>query len=133
MSASFKFDGLKELMATLRIYGKIAADGGRSTVQQSANEFAEQARTNTKIGKTGNLRRGIKVKEKLQNANIVQFEVRNTAPHAHLYEYGFMHKNGNKHIPGKFVFARASATRRRMYECIEQILPDILQAAVDKS
>lgn len=132
MSASLKFDGLKELMATLKISGQIAADGVRDTVRQSAEAFAEEARSNTKIGKTGNLRRGIKVKEKLDDTNVVSFEVRNTAPHAHLYEYGFMHKGGT-HVPGKFVFARAGKTRRLMYAHIEQRLPAILQAAVDKS
>ena len=132
MSASFKFDGLKELMATLNVSGKIAADGVRSTVQQSAQAFAEQARSDTRIGPTGNLRRGIKVREKLQDTNVVEFEVRNTAPHAHWYEYGFMHKGGT-HVPGKFVFARAGKTRRLMYARIEQRLPVILQAAVDKS
>ena len=133
MSASFKFDGLKELMATLKISGKIAADGVRSTVQQSAQAFAEQARSDTRIGPTGNLRRGIKVREKLQDTNVVEFEVRNTAPHAHWYEYGFMHKNAQRHIPGNFVFAKAGGARRRMNDRIEQILPEILQAAVDKS
>lgn len=133
MSASLRFAGLKELMATLKVSGQIAADGVRSTVQQTANEFAKQARADTRVGPTGNLRRGIKVKEKRQSTNVVEFEVRNTAPHAHLYEYGFMHKNGNRHIPGNFVFAKAGGTRRRMHDRIGQILPKILQAAVDKS
>lgn len=133
MSASFKFDGLKDLMATLKVSGKIAADGVRSTVRQSAYAFAEQAKADTKIGKTGNLRRGIKVREDVGASNVVSFDVRNTAPHAHLYEYGFMHKNGNRHIPGNFVFSKAGGARQRMNDRIEQILPEILQAAVDKS
>ena len=132
MSATFKFDGLKELMAKLRVSGQVAADGVRDTVRQSAHAFAEQVKADTTVGKTGNLRRGVKIKEDARSSNVVSFEVRNTAPHAHLFEYGFMHKNANRHIPGNFVFAKAGTSRRSMNDRIERILPEILQAAIDK-
>jgi hypothetical protein len=132
MRVTFKFDGLKELMSKLGVSGQVAADGVRDTVRQSAYAFADQVRADTPVGKTGNLRRGIKVKEDARSSTAVSFEVRNTAPHAHLFEYGFMHKNAKRHIPGNFVFSKAGASRRSMNDRIERLLPEILQAAIDK-
>ena len=131
-AANFKFEGLKELMAKLRVSGQVAADGVRDTVRQSAYAFADQVKADTTVGKTGNLRRGIKIKEDARSSNVVSFQVWNNAPHAHWFEYGFMHKNGNRHIPGNFVFSKAGTSRRSMNDRIERILPEILQAAIDK-
>lgn len=130
--ATFKFEGLDQLMKTLDRAGQIAADGSRNIVRQTAVRFQEQVKADTKIGKTGNLRRGIKLKEDARSSDIVGFLVVNTAPHAHLYEYGFMHARKRQHIEGKFVFAKAGGARQQMNQQLEKIVPQIIQAEINK-
>lgn len=132
MSAKFTFDGLSTLVSTLSDAGQIAADGSRDTVRRTAYAFADQVRQETPIGATGNLRRGIGVREDRTTSTVVAYQVRNTAPHAHLIELGFMHR-GRKHVEGKFLFARqAPRYRADMMRDLDDIVPAVLQRAVSR-
>ena len=131
MSARLTFDGLVALRSTLHNSGEICADGVRSIVADTAQRFADRVKSEIKPV-TGNLSRGIKVKEQRIGANVASYLVVSTARHAHLHEYGFMHKNSGRHVPGKFLLARATEPRRVMNDEIAQRLPDILQVAIDK-
>lgn len=133
MSARFTFDGMAALMSTLAAAGQIAADGSRDTVRRTADAFADTVRQDTPVGATGNLRRGIGVKEDRTTSNAVTFRVKNTAPHAHLIELGFMHQHAKKHIPGRFIFARhAGRYRDQMHRELADVVPDVLQRAINK-
>lgn len=132
MSAKFTFDGLSAVMSTLSDAGQIAAAGARDTVRHTAKAFADQMRQETPVGATGNLRRGIGVKDDRTSANVVAYQVRNAAPHAHLIELGFMHQGG-KHIAGKYLFARSAPRYRdQMFRELEDIVPDVLQRAMER-
>lgn len=132
MSAKFTFQGLAGVLAVLSDAGQIAATAARPTVQQTADAFAAAAREATPVGATGNLRRGVGVREDRTSSAVVAFQVKNTAPHAHLIELGWMHKNG-EHMPGKFTFARlAPRFRQQMVTALEDQVPDALQRAMNR-
>lgn len=107
----------------------------KKCLQKVANEYRKelraQYRANTKK-KTGNLLRGIKRGKVYEYKDCLQIRVKNTAPHAHLIEYGhkFMawgHESDKRgFVHGKRIFEKTSF-EGKFAKAVDKFVDDLLE------
>jgi len=87
-SITFRFSGGEQYSLDLHRW----RDRLRGEVHQAALDEANRAAliiaSQYPVGKTGNLRRGVRVKDEAPFGDTVKVIVRTLAPHSHLYEKG---------------------------------------------
>ena len=130
MSVRLIFDGLNELRDGLqKLPADLAAKAGR-VVQDTARQVGQEVQLNYPRGKTGNLKRGVRVT--FTNTNVsTSGLVRSGAPHAHIFENGTARRQTTtganrgampKGPTDELVGPRAGRARKRMIEGLTEIV-----------
>jgi hypothetical protein len=131
MSASLTLSGMRELVKSLERMPDGLQDKAAATVRQAAIETAAELRTALPQGKTGNLRRGVRMRQR----DPLAWHVISAAPHALINEEGTKarrnRKGANRGVsPASKVVARvASEQRRRMNGELERVFVQVLSEA----
>jgi hypothetical protein len=126
--------GLEELGQTLRALpqqfqveaGRVIAQAAHDHLRTMQREFPEndgppRRRANGTVRQGGTLRRSTV----LEQRDPMKYVVRNKAPHAHLYEWGYTHVSG-KQVKGKRVFVTAAVEiRARMLLHLQALLVQV--------
>ncbi len=86
MSTRVQWSGLKELIQQLTDAPEDIRQDGLGILREEVEAAADEMRAAYPQGPTGQLRRSVKVD--FPSSQILVGVVRNTAPHAHLYEFG---------------------------------------------
>lgn len=119
MSASLKFSGLGELIADMRNMPAYMRGEAGQIGARKADEARTTIRSEYKEGPTGNLRKGVVVSRFDVGAFGIGVEVRSTAPHAWLYEYGSAARRsrfGSRgRMPARPVVGRTMSRKRREF------------------
>jgi hypothetical protein len=125
MSASLvKWYGLDEYMAELRAFPLALTAEGNGIAKDTADAAASEVRA-AYPKRTGNLRKGVRVRKKYRRETLrASYEVRNTAPHAYIYEHGTRARHtrygaDRGSMPAGNVFIRI--TERHWREFVERI------------
>jgi hypothetical protein len=87
MAVSVKLEGLEQFRAALRNLPQHLADEAAAVVLDAAGDAKGEVQSSYTEGPTGNLRRGVTVKQEHGRFG-VRATVRSRAQHAHLYEQG---------------------------------------------
>ncbi len=135
MSASLTLSGLQQLVRSLERMPDGLADKAAATVRQTAVETAAELRSALAQGPTGNLKRGVRLKQR----DPLVWQVISGAPHAFINEEGTKvrqnRKGANRGVSPKdktklkTVARVASERRRRMNEELGQVLVQVLGTA----
>jgi hypothetical protein len=132
MSASLTLTGMRELVKSLERMPDGLQEKAAATVRQAAIETAAELRTALPQGKTGNLRRGVRMRQR----DPLAWQVISGAPHALINEEGTKPRrtkktNANRGVsPASKVVARVAAgQRRQMNTALEQVLVRVLSEA----
>jgi hypothetical protein len=129
------FDGLEELKRDLRNLPQTLTDEARGIVEHAAKTAASDVRASYPRVH-GNLIKGVRVSTSEPNRFSAAATVKNTAPHAWIYDNGsnarhYYTKSGKKHEtgamwgrhPATHLFVRASIrARREMYGRLKAML-----------
>lgn len=137
----FTFRGLDDLLASIRGLPQALAAGTQPTVTKTAERMANALRNELPIHAEqgsprrkapGGLRRGVKVKV-FDDPRVAKAEVVNTAPHAHLIEYGWTAKGkANRKVEGRYTVSRmAPQFRRQMLSELVPLVDEICQREIE--
>lgn len=127
MATRFVFEGLEELKAELRELPAALA-GEASGIVLTRGERAKQDILAAYPERTGALRRGLKLRYLAMGQFGAGIELRNTAPHAQLYEVGSQARhtaigaNRGSMPPGNIFVPTISRQRRAMYGDLRDLL-----------
>jgi hypothetical protein len=129
MSASLTLSGMAEMVKALGRMPDGLQDKAAATVRQAAIETASELRTTLPQGETGNLRRGVRMRQR----DPLVWQVLSAAPHAFINEEGTKVRRtrktrANRGIspPSKVVAKVAASNRRQMNAALEQVLVQVL-------
>lgn len=131
MSASVRFTGLEEFKAALSRLPQELSGEGQAIVYGAADEAAAEIIAKYPA-RTGNLRKGVKV-TRSASAFATTAVVKNTAPHAFIFENGTearhyftdpggVRKEVGKMPPGHVFVPIVIRKRREMYEQLKALL-----------
>jgi hypothetical protein len=128
MSASLTLSGMREFVKSLERMPDGLQDKAAVTVRQAAIETAAELRAALPKGKTGNLRRGVRMRQR----DPLTWQVVSAAPHAFINEEGTRsrrnRKGANRGVsPASKTVARVAASnRRQMDAALERVLVQVL-------
>lgn len=131
MAKGVIWSGLDELKLALQTLPTDLAEFGSEIVDGAADRAAWEIRA-AYPARTGNLRKGVKLRSVRRGALVVGTQVINTAPHATIFEAGtqarhYFTTRGVKHLTGAMppgrVFVPIVVRRRRgMYDQLRSLL-----------
>lgn len=136
MAVRLIFDGMDELREGLRKLPQELAQKAGQVVQATARQMGQELQLNYPRGKTGNLKRGVRVTFDVSNVS-TRGVVRSAAPHAHLFENGTARRQTTrganrgampKGPTDELVAPRASRARKRM---VEQLIAIVHEAGLE--
>jgi hypothetical protein len=119
-ASAVQWDGLAELLAALRQLPNDLRDEGRRIVSEAAEAARQATIANYPEGPTGNLRKGVVVKEQPSDYGMIAL-LFSRAPHAHLYEYGTARGMPPAPHPNR-LGTHAGRERRKMYQELRALL-----------
>jgi hypothetical protein len=96
MSAGVQWSGLEDFRQILQNLPDRLTGEAVHIVDYWADATANQLLLNYPIGDTGNLRKGVRVNKLHEQGQGVYDEVKSSAPHAHLYEFGTQNRETEK-------------------------------------
>ena len=111
MASRFVWNGLKDLQASLHTLPKDLASDAAPILDTRAEAAADRIRASYPRV-TGNLKDGLEVRRLEGGALGAKVEVRNTSPHAYIYEYGtqarhyYTRQTGAMHATGRMPAGR---------------------------
>lgn len=122
MSASLQWSGLDALHDAVQALPEVfRAEAGTVIGMAARAHHASMLAHFPAAGRdvTGNLRRGTGVWQE----SPLTWRVRNAAPHAHLYEFGYRHIASGREVPGQHAWVpRAQIARERMVSDLVRVL-----------
>lgn len=131
MARGVIWSGLDELKLALQTLPTDLADEGSEIVEGNADRAAFEIRQAYPIW-TGTLKKGIRLRSVRRGRLVIGTQIINTAPHAHLFEWGtqarhYFTVHGKKHLTGAMppghVFVPIAIRRRRgMYDQLKSLL-----------
>jgi hypothetical protein len=127
MANQVVWSGLKEYRELLRNLPETLAIEAGHYAEAAANGFAVEVRQ-AYPRRTGNLRKGVKISRLNKGKYATGMVVKNTAPHAVLFENGTQARhtalgaNRGSMPPGHVFVPRAIRTRRRLYDDVKGLL-----------
>jgi hypothetical protein len=129
MATTFRIDGLAELKAEMRDLPEALRDAAVAIIDGTADAAAEDIRNAYPEGETGNLKKGVRVRQQVQPSPFgYSVAVISAAQHANIFEYGAATRKTNKgwnrgSMPAGNVFIpRMAKHRRRMWERFRVLL-----------
>lgn len=103
---SIELFGVEEWQAEVRKVIKECPEKGAEFLDGQGKKLAKMVKARTPVGPTRKLKKSWRRSKPKQKYDLIQVEVKSTAPHAHLIEYGHVIKNRKDgpelgFIPGK--------------------------------
>lgn len=137
-SETFSIEGFGEIEKALdKLDAKVKRRIGQRSLRRAITPLRDDARSRVNV-KTGNLRKSIKISVKKISKTSILAQVKSTAPHAHLVEYGhnivmLNSKTGKKFSIGKrtrefpFLTPAFDQNVENMLRILEQELREALE------
>jgi hypothetical protein len=132
--ANGDISGMAALIRGLQQLPEAIQQEAEGVINATADLMAAEVRRDYPAGKTGNLRKDVRVERKAR----LRAQVKSAAKHAHLYEYGtvsrYLKSNGASRgtMPAQPVFVPAAVrNRRRMVERLTEIVKRTRPAGFD--
>ncbi len=129
----FKFEGLEALKVALRTLPERLTQQAAGIVTNRAYSSAGKIVAGYPLGKTGNLRKGVKVEPVQVSGGGVIARVRSVAKHAHLFEYGTQARHTDEGwnrgvMPAQHVFVPVVVRERR--QMIDELVAMVVREGI---